>query len=755
MKFSRRDFIKSIAVATALTSSGCSFGSGGARMQGPTSQQDVEKWVKGVCRYCGTGCGVMAGVSKAKIVAVKGDADCAVNKGKLCVKGILLPKIMDTKDRVLYPLIKKNGQFVKATWDEALDLVAGKFREATSQHGPDAVGYYGSGQNVAEEAYLANKLFKGCIGTNNIDGNPRTCMASAVAGYVTTFGKDEPCGTYADIEQADVFFIIGSNMAEAHPILYARVVDRKNANPSVKIIVADPRRTRTADIADVLLQFVPGTDLALLNSMAYVLIEEDMVDKDFIAKHTNFMQGEKKLTFDEFKTFIDDYAPEKVNDLIGISAEEIRKVARLFGAKGQNTMSLWTMGLNQRIRGTWANNLVHNLHLLTGKICKPGSTPFSLTGQPSACGSIREVGALSHLLPAHRVVANPKHREEVAKIWGTDPARMSGKPGYHTIELFRAAADGKLKALWVICTNPGQSIPNLELYRKGMERTFLVVSETYHPTRTTELADVVLPSALWMEKEGIYGNGERRTQHIAKAVEPPGEAKPDVWHLIEVAKRLGYGELFKYKDNEEIWEEYRKCAAGTKMDLPPYARLKKEHGVTWPVPDPNGPETSIRYAAPYDPFVREGIQFYGKPDNRAVIFARPQANPQEMPDSEYPFYLSTGRILEHWHTATMTMNVPEIKRAMPEMYIEINVTDAEKLGIKDNDYVKITSRRGQCRLKAKINGRGQPRPGMVWTPFHDTEMSRMINFITIDAFDDTSKQPEYKLCAVRIEKATI
>lgn len=286
-----------------------------------------------------------------------------------------------------------------------------------------------------------------------------------------------------------------------------------------------------------------------------------------------------------------------------------------------------------------------------------------------------------------------------------------------------------------------------------MERTFLVVSETYHPTRTTELADVILPAALWMEKEGIYGNGERRTQHIAKAVEPPGEAKPDVWHLIEVAKRLGFADLFKYKDNEEIWEEYRKLTAGTKMDLPPYSRLRKAHGLTWPIPVANGPETYIRYAAPYDPFVKEGVQFYGKPDNRAVIFARPHANPQEMPDSEYPFYLSTGRILEHWHTATMTMNVPEIKRAMPEMYVEINASDALRLGIRENDAVKITSRRGECRLKAKINGRGQPRPGMIWAPFHDTEMSRMINFVTIDAFDDVSKQPEYKICAVRIEKA--
>ena len=752
MKYSRRDFLKAVAVSAALVSSGCASESGGKNKQGPTSQQDVEKWVKGVCRYCGTGCGIMAGVSKGRIIAVKGDPENAVNRGRLCVKGILLPKIMDTKDRLKHPLIKKNGQFVQATWDEALDLIAQKFKESIAQHGKDSVGFYGSGQNIVEEGYLANKLFKGAIGTNNIDGNPRTCMASAVTGYITTFGKDEPMGSYEDIEKADVFFIIGSNMAEAHPILYSRVVERKNSDPSVRIIVADPRRTRTVDIADVFVQFVPGTDLAYMNSMAYVILAENLYNQEFIDQHTNFMHGEKKLSFEDFKNFLTDYSPERVSSLCGVEAEQIREVARLFAAKGKNTMSMWTMGLNQRSKGTWANNLVHNLHLLTGKICSPGNTPFSLTGQPSACGSMREVGVLSHMLPAHRLVANPKHREEMGKIWGIDPMRINPKPGYHTIEMFRAANRGDLKVLWVMCTNPGQSLPNASIYREGMEKTFMIVSEAYHPTRTSELASVVLPAALWMEREGIYGNGERRTQHFAKAVEPPGEAKPDVWALMEVAKRLGYGDLFSYKSNEEIWEEYRKSTIGTKMDLPSYARLKKERGLTWPVPDSDGPPTSIRYAAPYDPFVKEGIQFYGKPDGRAVIYARSQVAPQEVPDNEYPFYLSTGRILEHWHTNTMTGNVPELKKLTPESYVEIHPEDAVRIEIQENDWVQVISRRGEVKVRAKINGRGQPRPGMVFITMHDPELSRMVNFVTIDAFDDISKQPEYKICAVKIAK---
>lgn len=753
--FSRRDFLKGLAVAAAMVTAGCAPKRD--TQQGPVDPKDVEKWVKGVCRYCGTGCGILAGVKAGQIVTVKGDPDCAVNKGRLCVKGILLPKIMKTNDRLMHPLIRKDGELVQASWDEALDLIASKFKEAVAEYGPDSVGFYGSGQTFAEETYVAQKVMRAGLGTNNIDGNPRTCMASAVAGYVTTFGEDEPMGTYADLEAADTFFLIGSNMAEAHPVLFSRLVDRKNSNPDVKVIVADPRKTRTADIADHLLQFTPSRDLALLNAMAQVIIADGLTDEKFIAAHTEFMKGEKdKLSFDEYKAFLADYTPEKVEGPTGIPAEKIREIARLFADPKRNTMSLWCMGLNQRTRGVWVNNLVHNLHLLTGKICRPGNTPFSLTGQPSACGSVRETGGLSHILPAHRVVANAKHREALAKIWGIDPERMPSKPGYHTLAMFKAAVEGKLKCLWVMCTNPGQSLPNLEYYRPGMEKTFLVVSEAYHPTRTSELADVVLPAALWMEKEGVFGNGERRTQHLAKAVEPPGEAKPDLYALIEVAKRLGYEDLVPFKTTEDVWKEYQKCQEGTAMMLASYDRLKKEHGLTWPVPADDQPETYIRYARPWDPYVKEdapdGIEFYGRPNGKAVIYARPQVDAQEMPDAEYPFFLTTGRILEHWHTGTMTFNVPELRNAVPEMYVEIHPDDAGRLGIANGDLVDVVSRRSVCQLKAKLNGRGQPRPGLVYVPFHDQVKERMINRVLLDAFDPGSKQPEYKVCAVNIRK---
>lgn len=754
MSLTRRNFLKGMAVSTALLAAGCSPKRD--TQQGPVGAKDADKWVKGVCRYCGTGCGVLAGVKNGKIVAVKGDPECPVNKGRLCIKGITLPKIIQTKDRCLHPLIRKNGELVESSWDEALDLIASKVKETLASDGPDAIGFYGSGQTFAEETYVAQKVIRAGIGTNNIDGNPRTCMASAVAGFVSTFGEDEPSGTYADIEEADVFFLIGSNLAEAHPVLFSRLVDHKNAHPDVKIIVADPRKTRTADIADYLLEFVPGRDLALMNSMAQVIIEEGLANEKFINTHTEFKQGEKSISFDEYKAFLQAYKPELVAESTGIPAETIREVARLFAAPGKKTMSMWCMGLNQRTRGVWVNNLVHNLHLLTGKICSPGNSSFSLTGQPSACGSVRETGGLSHILPAHRFVANKKHRDELAQIWGIDPARMPSKPGYHTLAMFKAAVEGKLKVLWVMCTNPGQSLPNLEFYRPGMEKTFLIVSETYHPTRTSELADVVLPAALWMEKEGVYGNGERRTQHIAKAIDPPGEARPDFDVLVEMAKRLGYEDLVPFKTPEDAWKEYQKCQEGTAMKLASYDRLKKGHGFTWPVDSDDDPETYIRYARPWDKHVKEdapdGIEFYGRPNGKAVIWARPQVDPQEMPDNDYPFFLTTGRILEHWHTGTMTFNVPELKNAVPEMYVEIHPEDAACLGIADGDPVDVISRRATCTLKARLNGRGQPQKGLVYVPFHDQVMERMINRVLLDAFDAGSKQPEYKVCAVNIKK---
>ncbi len=754
MQLSRRSFVKASALAAALAAAGCT-----PKPVAPKENPETEgaTWYKTVCRYCGVGCGVMVAAKDNRVVAVKGDTENPVNKGLLCVKGYYLDRIMNTEEgRILKPLIRKNGQLTEASWDEALDLVAAKFREAVDQYGPDSVGFYGSGQNHAEETYIANKLFKGCIGTNNVEGNPRTCMASAVAGFASTFGKDEPMGNLDDIEHADTFFIIGSNTAEAHPIVYSRITTRKQTGKDVKVILADPRRHRVADIADIFLPFRPGSDLALLNAFAQVIIEEGLHDPDFIERHTNFQDGEGPITFEQYVEFLQDYTPEKVAPITGLSPEDIRAAAREIGARGRKTLSLWCMGINQRTVGTWLNNAIYNLHLLTGKICQPGNNPFSLTGQPSACGSVREGGGLAHLLPCGRSVTNEQHRKEVAAVWGVDYTRMSDKVGYHTIELFRAAGDGRVKALLVSCTNPAHSLPNLNSVRASCEKTFLVVIDAFH-NRTTELADVVLPAALWCEKEGIYGNTDRRTQHMAKAIEPKGEAKPDVWILLEIAKRMGYGEYFDhYTSNEVIWEEFRKMGGGnTGYDYAPYARYKEERGIRWPVNDkqPNG--TGQRYVEGDDPFVPEGtgLYFYGKPDGKAVIYARPHQDPAEMPDDEYPFFLSTGRILEHWHTITMTKRVPEIMKGAGEFYCEIHEDDAARLGIKTGDEVRLTSRRGQVIATARIGGRAVPQRGMVMLLMHDDRIERLANFLTNDAVDPTSKQMEYKICAVRVEKA--
>ncbi|SDC40872.1 MULTISPECIES: molybdopterin-dependent oxidoreductase [unclassified Candidatus Frackibacter] len=750
MKLTRRSFLKASAAAAVMTAAGVNPKEK-SLLSVAKASSEVDKWTKAPCRFCGTGCGVLVGVKDGKVVAVKGDKKNPVNKGFLCIKGYSLGKLMNaTEDRLKKPMIRKNGKMVETDWETALDLVAKKYRESIDTYGPDSVAVFSSGQSTVQEGYVLSKLMKGAIGTNNLECNARLCMASAVVGYLSVYGKDEPMGAYADFEETDLFFIIGANMAECHPILYSRVVQRKRKGSDVKVIVADPRETRTNKISDLDLAFKPGTDTALLNAMAYVIIEEDLIDEDFINSHTNLKQDGRDITLNEFKEFLAEYTPQKAAKITGLDADDIVKAAKMFADPKRESLSLWTMGVNQQIQGVPINQAIHNLHLLTGKICRPGSSPLSLTGQPSACGTAREVGTFTHKLPAHRVVMKKEHREEMAKHWGVDVDKIPPKPSYHTMAMFEAINKGDINALWVTTTNPAHSLPNFNKYRQGLEDVFLVVSDVY-PTETTKYADVILPSAMWVEKEGFFGNTERRTQHFEKAVDAPGEAKPDLWQFLEVARRLGYGELFPYKDHpeKEIFEEYRKCTLGTGKDLAPYDAYRHTRGLTWPVVD--GKETTRRYVANDDPYVKEGIEFYGKPDGKAVIYAREYTGPAESADKKYPFILSTGRVVEHWHTATMTMQVPELKQAVPEAYVEIHKDDARRLGIKSGDMVKLISRRGELKIKAKVGGRGVPQPKMLFVPFFDSK--HLINLVTKDAFDPQSKEPEFKICAVKVEKA--
>jgi nitrate reductase NapA len=645
MEWTRRKFLKASAAAAA-------FAAAGAAQMGKFGISEAEAaeagitWGKAPCRYCGVGCGVLVGVKNGRVVATKGDPAAPVNRGLNCIKGYFLAKALNGKDRLTKPLIRKGGRMVEATWDEALALITSRFKESIDTHGPDSVAIYGSGQWTVFEGYTAVKLFKGGIGTNNVEPNARLCMASAVVGFMNTFGSDEPMGCYDDLDMGDTYILWGANMAECHPVLFSRLIDNKLKHPKVKLIDIATRRTRTTQMADDYIPMRPHGDLAAINAIIHVILRDKLYDEEFIKQQVAFKRGKenalygltdkevfnetpadvKNLTFDEYKELMKQFTPQWAEKLSGIPVRKIEELAHIYGDKSRKVNSLWTMGVNQHVRGTWVNNLIYNLHLLTGKICKPGENPLSLTGQPSACGTAREVGTFAHRLPADMVVMNEAHRKKTAEIWGIDPGKISSKVGFHTMELFRAVDRGEVKCLWIQCTNPFQSVPNLNRYRKAAEsrKAFIVVSEMY-PTKSTEVADVILPSASWVEKEGVYGNTERRTQHWFKMVNPPGQAKEDSWQLIEFAKRLGLGSLFPYSEKgfyKEMWEEYRKFTVGVGKDLASYETYYNVRGLRWPVKQ-NGQETRWRYLESDDPYVKpgEGIKFYKAANNRALLLA--------------------------------------------------------------------------------------------------------------------------------------
>lgn len=713
----------------------------------------VDSWHKSVCRFCGSGCETRVGLRGGRVVKVEGH-QAGWNRGRLCIKGLLNREILYVSDRALHPMVRSDGRLVSATWTEALDAAAEGLRAAIREGGADAVAFYGSGQLFTEESYTANKLFKAGIGTNNVDGNPRLCMASAAAAYKSVFGADEPAGCYEDIEHATLFFVIGANMAECHPVVWERVMDRRRTHPETRIIVVDPRRTPTARLADQHLQLRPGTDVALLNAMCQELIAADLVDAEFVSRFVTFRRdgaAGPEPALEEFVRFLEDYTPEKVAGVCGLSAAEIREAARWFGI-ADAALSFWTMGLNQQSHGTAANRMVMALHLLTGQIGRPGATPFSLTGQPNAGGGVRDTGALAHALPAGRLVTSAEDRAEMERLWGVPPGRIRPTPGLSAVPMFEAMRDGRVRAALVMCTNPARSLPNAERYREGMERAFLVVSDAIFPTDTAELADVFLPAAMWAEKEGVFSQSERRYHLVEKLVEPPGEARPDLDILAELADRLGHGDLIAARTPEAVWDEWRRISAGTTYDFTgiTYDRLREEPGIRWPCPHPEHPGTCRRYVPGEDPLAKPTgrIDFYGRPDGRAVVFLSEQGPFREPPVSGRPFILSTGRRLELWHTNTITGRIGELAEIEAD-YLEIHPTDARGLGVAEGDRVRVKSVRGEVLLRARPTDR--VRPGVVFAPFHSLE--RLVNAVTIDALDPLSFQPEYKLAAVSVEPA--
>ena len=765
----RRQFIKSMALSSAIIAAktlipGILF----AREMNFTNLGDV-KWNKTPCRFCGVGCGLLVAIKNGKAIAVKGDPQSPVNKGLCCVKGYHSIQSLYAKDRLVTAQVRKKGVMVNVPISEALDVVAKKMEETISKHGKDSVAMYGSGQWTIPDGYVASKFMKGAIGTNNLEANARLCMASAVTGFISTFGLDEPMGCYEDIDYADVFVLWGNNMAEMHPVLFSRVLDRKNKNRKIKIIDLATRTTRTSYAADKSMLFVPQTDLAIANAICFELLYNEKIDKEFLKNHVSFKKGKTNIGYgleddfqfkdklesidlDDVKNFLKDYTPEKVSKYSGLSVKDIRYLASLYADPKLKVMSFWCMGVNQHTRGTWMNNLIYNIHLLVGKISTPGNSPFSLTGQPSACGTVREVGTLTHKLP-YGVVSSKKAREKAAKIWKVPESKIPDKPTYHTVAMFRALDRGDIKFMWIQVTNPMVTMPKLQRYRDGAKKkdNFIVVSDIY-PTPTTEIADVILPSALWFEREGMFGNSERRTQHFDKLVHPPGEAMSDGLQIMEVAKRLGYEKLFPWtKENyiEKIWAEYSQFHDNDKHRMAPYEVLKKNPGMRWPYV--KGKETRWRYHSKYDPAAKgDSFDFYGKPDRRAWFIIRPFEKAPEEPDLKYPFLLSTGRVIEHWHSGSMTRRIPVLHQAVPEGYVEVHPLDAKELGILNGTKVKISSRRGSLVLKALIDGRARPHKGHFFVPFFDEKL--LINEVTLDAYCPISKQPDYKKCAVKIEK---
>jgi nitrate reductase (cytochrome) len=771
----RRAFLKTMAIAAAATAAttlvpGVLFPEEMERLIGRVRNRGVT-WKKTPCRFCGTGCGLLVGLENGRAVAVKGDPESTVNRGLACVKGYHSVQMLYGRDRITKAKVRRNGRMVEVPMQEALDLVAAKMRETIQEHGKDSVAIYGSGQWTIPAGYAASKLFKGGIGTNNIDANARLCMASAVTGFMSSFGQDEPMGCYDDLDHADVFVMWGNNMAEMHPVLFSRILERKQKDRNIRIVDLATRTTRTSYASDRVMLFRPQTDLALANAICYEIVRRGWVNRDFVQKHVAFKHGKTNIgygltddfkftdeardaSWDEYVKFLEDYTPEKVERLSGVPASDIRWLASLYGDRNRKVMSLWCMGSNQHTRGTWANNLIYNIHLLTGKISTPGNSPFSLTGQPSACGTVREVGTLTHKLPKG-AVTNEKDREFAASIWNVPVERIDPKPTHHAVSMFRALDRGEIKFLWIQVTNPMVTMPHLNRYRNGAEKEgrFIVVSDVY-PTPTTDIADVILPAALWVEGEGLFGNAERRTQHFEKMVDPPGEAMSDSWQLIEVAKRLGHGDLFPWTEENHVemaYNEYIRFHDAPDHRMAPLEELKARPGILWPYVD--GVETKWRYNTRYDPAADAkygDFDFYGKPDHRAWIWLRPYEAPPEVPDTNYPFWLNTGRVVEHWHSGSMTRRIPTLHQAMPHAYAEVNKHDAAELGIRNGDMIRVTSRRGTIVLEARIDYRAQPTRGQVFVPFFDE--GKLINELTLDAYCPISGQPDYKKCAVKVER---
>ncbi|MEJ6023895.1 nitrate reductase [Ramlibacter sp. PS4R-6] len=713
------------------------------------------KETKSTCPYCGVGCGVIITSQGDQITGVRGDPDHPANFGRLCTKGSTLHLTASapvTKQvRLMHPMLReaRSEKPVRITWDSAMHIAADRFARVIRDHGPDAVGFYISGQLLTEDYYVFNKLAKGLIGTNNVDTNSRLCMSSAVAGYKQTLGADAPPACYDDVKHADCLFIAGSNTAYAHPILFRRIEDARAANPALKIVVVDPRRTETAGVADLHLAIQPGTDVMLFNGMLHVMLWEGWTKPDWIAAHTN--------GFDELKATVRDCTPEVVTQTCGVGKDALFEAAKLF-ATSKATLSLYCQGLNQSSSGTAKNAALVNLHLATAQIGRPGAGPFSLTGQPNAMGG-REVGGLANLMSAHRDLANPQHRAEVAAFWGVPS--VPEKPGKTAVDMFQAAADGEIKALWIACTNPAQSMPDQATVRRALERAeFVVVQEAFATTATCDYADLLLPATTWGEKDGTVTNSERRVSRVRPAIAKPGSTRHDWEIAVEFARRLegrlGKGtRLFAYDTPESVWNEHRETTRGRDLDITgmSYARLDASP-LQWPMREGETEGKARLYEDGVFPTADGKAKF-------ANVRYAPVAEPR---DARYPFALTTGRLRDQWHGMSRTGTLGRLFGHVPEPAVQLHAQDMDRRGIGEGDLVHVTSRRGSLLLPAQASDEvplSQAFIAMHWGAEYLSGCSSTgervagVNALTTGAYCPTSKQPELKHTAVKILKADL
>lgn len=712
----------------------------------------VDRWVYTTCGYCGTGCGLYLGIKDGRAVAVRPNPTSPVNRGHLCLKGTYEWKTLEHPERATQPLLREGGQLKATTWERAQEAFVAKIREALDKGGPEAIGIYHGGQLTLEEYYALHKLAKGVLGTPNIDANTRLCMASTVSGYIKSFGIDAPPGCYEDLDIAQVIFIFGANPAEMHPQLWQRILRNRQSN-QCKIIVADPRRTLPASIADLHLRLRCGTNIPLLYAIIHVLIREDLIDKAFIKKAT--------AGFEALAAAARQFTPEVAEEITGVPSAQIIEAAHIFG-RADTAVTIFCQGVNQSLQPVDTVTLINSLHLITGKIGRPGCAPFSLTGQASAL-SMREIGGAG-CLPGLRNPENPRHRQEVARYWGIEEKVL---PAFTNDinTMLELIASGRLQVLWVIGTNPAVSLAHQEYVREQLKRVYLVVQDVFYPMETAAFADIFFPAAQWGEKTGTITNSERRVNLVQKAVDPPGQAQDDLTIICQIARCMGAGELFPWQHPEEVFAELKELTRNRPDDMTgiTYELLETQGGIQWPCPDVTRQGTPRLYTDATFPTAPEVSQAYGKfneSPGRARLWAVPWTPSVGLTNGDYPFWLNTGRVIEHYHTRTKTKRIPELNTLVPHAFVEINPQDAAALGVAEGEWVKVVSPQGWVKVRAHLTE--VVAPGEIFLPFHfgdldpgERQYPQAANHLTARLLDPCSRQPLTKVAACRIEKISL